>query len=67
MARKVLHKSWVRKNAFGGTTTGTQCNRFAGSNSGMNIADRDEDVSCAYCRHMMQAGTVRPSIEGEAA
>jgi hypothetical protein len=62
MAR-VLHKSWIRKNAFGGITTGTQCNRFAGTKNGMNIADRDEDVTCSYCRHMMENGRTRPSLD----
>lgn len=66
MASKVFHKSWVRKNAFGGVTTGTQCNRFAGSNGGMNIADTDDEVTCSYCRHIMEAGRVRPSLEAEA-
>lgn len=65
---KVLHKSWVKNNAFGGITTTTQCNRnsYRGQSAGMNIADTDEEVTCKFCRRIMSEGRVRPSIGGAA-
>lgn len=67
MARKVLHKSWVKRNAFGGYTFTSQCNRNTTRHGdGMNIADRDEDVSCKFCLAIMDAGMARPSVKVEA-
>lgn len=58
---QVLHKSWIKANAFGGTTYTTQCNRnTTRGGDGMNVADRDEDVTCKFCRQIMNAGRVRP-------
>ena len=63
MAR-VMHKSWVKRNAFGGITTTTQCNRHThrGQSAGMNIADTDDQVTCKFCLAMMGAGSVKQSI-----
>lgn len=66
----VFHKSWIKRNAFGGFTTTTQCNRnsYRGQSSGMNIADTDAEVTCKFCLKIMEAGLVRPSFnEGEVA
>lgn len=61
MAKPVLHKSWVKRNAFGGTTFTTQCNRVSSRGSdGMNIADTDADVTCKFCLAIIGAGRVRP-------
>lgn len=61
----VLHKSWVKKNAFGGITTTSQCNRNTtrGSGDGMNIADTDEQVTCKFCLKIMNEGRAHPSIQ----
>ena len=60
----VLHKSWVKRNVFGGITTTTQCNRnsYRGQSAGMNIADTDAEVTCKFCRAIMDSGRVRESV-----
>jgi len=52
-----LHKSRVRKNAFGGVTTTTECGRTnAASDNGMNIATSDNEVTCKFCLKLMRIG-----------
>lgn len=65
MSRAVMHKSWIKRNVFGGLTFTTQCNRnsYRGQSSGMNIADIDDQVTCKFCLAIMEAGRVRPSVE----
>lgn len=56
MAAIKVHLSKVRKNAFGGITTGTLCNRFrilaasANDDGGMNLTTEPAEVTCAFCR-----------------
>ena len=60
---KILHKSWVKANAFGGTTFTTQCRRVSNrGHDGMNIADADTDVNCKFCRRIIDNGLSQPSI-----
>ena len=60
-SRRVLHKSWVKANAFGGTTYTTQCNRVSGRGAdGMNIADSDAEVTCKFCLQIIAEGRARP-------
>lgn len=60
---KILHKSWVKANAFGGHTYTTQCRRlsYRGNNDGINVADTDAEVTCKFCRRIIDAGLSRPS------
>ena len=48
MAIKV-HLSRVRKNAFGGTTYSTLCDRFRVTDDGMNLTTNPEEVTCKLC------------------
>jgi hypothetical protein len=52
----VTHFSKInRKNAFGGTTFGTLCNRMnAGSKDGMNCTEKREEVTCKFCLKIME-------------
>jgi len=52
MGRKVLHKSHVIYRTHVTITT-TQCRRHVNTSDGMNIADRDEDVTCKLCLGLM--------------
>jgi hypothetical protein len=64
---KILHKSWIKANAFGGTTFTTQCRRVSNrGHDGMNIADADAEVTCKFCRQIIDEGRSRLSI-GEVA
>jgi hypothetical protein len=53
MGRKVLHKSHVIYRTHVTITT-AQCRRHANTSDGMNIADRDEDVTCKFCLRLME-------------
>lgn len=49
--RGIWHLSWMRPNAFGGTTTGTWCNRMQGGYSGgMNCTTEAAQVTCKFCQ-----------------
>lgn len=49
-----LHKSDNRPNKYGGTNYRTLCGRTNGrSLDGMNVADTDEEVTCAFCLKIM--------------
>lgn len=48
-----VHLSNVRKNAFGGITTGTLCNRFRVGNDGMNLTTEPAEVTCSFCLRMI--------------
>lgn len=65
MSAPVMHKSLVKKNAFGGITTTTQCNRnsYRGQSSGMNIAITDDAVTCKFCLKIIAEGRVRESLQ----
>lgn len=52
MGRKVLHKSHVIHRTHVTIIT-TQCRRHVNTSDGMNIADRDEDVTCKFCLGIM--------------
>lgn len=46
-----LHQGLQRANRFGGVTFTTLCGRMnAACPDGMNIADKPESVTCAFCR-----------------
>ena len=44
-----IHLSNIRPNAFGGMTYGTLCNRFRVSDDGMNLTDKETEVTCFFC------------------
>lgn len=48
-----VHLSKVRKNAFGGTTYTTLCNRYRLTNDGMNLTTEPTKVTCAFCRKLL--------------
>ena len=48
--RKIkLHKSDIRPGPWGSTVTGTLCRRSRVMDDGMNIADKDSEVTCLLC------------------
>jgi hypothetical protein len=51
----VKHMSRVRKNRFGGTTTGTLCDRFRCEDDGMNLTAVETEVTCKLCLKLMVA------------
>ena len=53
VSRKVLHKSHVIHRPHVTITT-TQCRRHVNTSDGMNIAERDEDVTCKFCLRLMR-------------
>jgi len=57
MARKkVLHRHIWKPGALGGTVNTTLCGRV--DNSGdYNIADTDDEVTCSFCRKMLDGVT----------
>ena len=60
MARPVLHKSWIKRGAFGGTTYTTQCRRASNRAADpINVADDDMGVTCKMCIKIMAEGLVR--------
>jgi hypothetical protein len=49
MTATKIHLSLIRPNAFGGTTTGTLCNRFRCLADGMNLTVERTEVTCSFC------------------
>jgi D-tyrosyl-tRNA(Tyr) deacylase len=68
--RSVLHKGRVRRLHVGGgsyaTSTSTVCARSTTVADGMNIADRDEDVTCKLCLRAMAAAAKAAREAGDA-
>jgi hypothetical protein len=49
MSRQVTHLQMYRKNAFGGTTNTTLCNRVSNAGDDYNNTDKPEEVTCKLC------------------
>lgn len=49
---KVLHKQIYKPGPFGGTLNTTACRRVHAGDD-YNVADHDEQVSCKFCRKIM--------------
>lgn len=58
MATKV-HLSKVRPGPFGGTSTGTLCQRLRVLSDGMNCTTDPEQVTCFFCLRIMAAAAKR--------
>lgn len=53
MSRKVLHRQIFKPSVFGGTVNTTLCGRVNNSASDLNVADSNEDVTCSFCRKIL--------------
>lgn len=51
--KRVLHRSIFKPNRFGGVSTTTLCGRVDGSGQDYNVADSDDEVTCFYCRRIL--------------
>lgn len=52
-----LHHPVSRKSAFGGTLYTSLCGRMRTQAHGMNMANTTQEVTCAFCRARIDAGT----------
>jgi hypothetical protein len=55
MAKTVLHKQLYKRNAFGGETNTTLCRRVRNEQD-YNVADSDAEVTCKFCRRILERG-----------
>lgn len=53
----VLHRQIYKPSAFGGTSNTTLCGRVDNSKSDYNIADTDDEVTCHFCRNILDGKT----------
>lgn len=54
--KKVLHRHIWKPSIFGGTVNTTLCGRVDNS-SDYNIADVDSEVTCTFCRKLLDGKT----------
>lgn len=55
----VIHMQLIRKNAFGGMTNTTLCNRMRCTFDGMNLTDKKEKVTCKFCLKLLDSMSKR--------
>lgn len=53
----VLHRQIYKPSAFGGTSNTTLCGRVDNSKNDYNVADTDAEVTCSFCRKILDGET----------